>query len=637
MSSERPNQTLADYVALAISPALLMGLVGSLVFFLLEVLYSEKGEYKDRLQWILFFFVFGAVLVARISMTQGVAGRAGLYGLVLAGLTFAGMQIYVEYPKGSAAASLSWLINLSLVGLAWWCAHRLTWDCTQIDEETEVGGEGLLQATGLEKPAGSAAATKPAEAAETKDERSPGWFIGWWERFELYREERKKRRVLGGWVIYFSLAALPLFGLGEALIPVEETGRRQYAFWLMAAYVGSGLGLLATTCFLSLRRYLRQRRLQMPAAMTAAWLTAGGGLIAALLLIGALLPRPRPEYSLLPYPSAGSDKRAASNFAGQGGSSGQGEGRRIGDQPKDKGDSGAADKDAQATGRDKGSPAQDKDKGDAAGEKHKDGSSKGADKESSEKDKGDGSNRDKGNESSNPQQQPQKDGPRPRDDKAADQPKDKPAKSDQQSSANSQPNSPPNSPRDWTSALSSVATVLKWIVFALLILAVIFFVLREGLKFLANFTDWARNLLNALSSLWANLFKGRAKQAKEEEGESGPAQRGEAVKPFAAYANPFRDGGGERRPVKEIVKYTFAALQAWAREHNVERRPGETPLEFAARLGEEYPGLEADVRRFTLLYARAVYDYGPLSANSLDAVRAFWKRLETAAEQPMSA
>ena len=64
MSSDRPNQTLADYVALAISPALLMALVGSLVFFLLEIFYSESGAYKGKLQWILFFFVFGAVLVA---------------------------------------------------------------------------------------------------------------------------------------------------------------------------------------------------------------------------------------------------------------------------------------------------------------------------------------------------------------------------------------------------------------------------------------------------------------------------------------------------------------------------------------------------------------------------------------------
>ena len=47
MSSDRPNQTLADYVALAISPALIMGLVASLVFFLVNVLYA--GEFVDRL------------------------------------------------------------------------------------------------------------------------------------------------------------------------------------------------------------------------------------------------------------------------------------------------------------------------------------------------------------------------------------------------------------------------------------------------------------------------------------------------------------------------------------------------------------------------------------------------------------
>src|SRR5262249_9491918 len=54
--------TLADYVVGALSPALIMALVGSLVFFLLEVLYV--GAYSSQLQWGLFFFVFAAVLIA---------------------------------------------------------------------------------------------------------------------------------------------------------------------------------------------------------------------------------------------------------------------------------------------------------------------------------------------------------------------------------------------------------------------------------------------------------------------------------------------------------------------------------------------------------------------------------------------
>ncbi len=637
MASDRPNQTLADYVAIAISPVLIMGLVGSLVFFLLEVLYPDKGEYKDRLQWILFFFVFGAVLVGRISLTQGIAGRAGLYGLVLAGLTWLGMQIYVDYPKGGAMVAFAPLINLFLVGVVWWCAHKLTLDCTDVHEEMEVNGEGLLQATGLEKPAGD---YDEAAKDEKKEEKSGGPRLGWWERYQRFREEKKKKRVLGAWLIYFSLAALPLFGLGEALIPAEDADRRQFAFWLMGAYVGSGLGLLLTTCFLGLRRYLRQRRLQMPAAMTAAWMTAGGGLILALLVVGALLPRPRPEYSLFTLSSSDAGKKSASDFAGKGGSSGQDEGRRIGDQPKDKADPSAADKNGQATGNDKGEPTKDKDKGDAAGNNDKDGAGKGQDKDqgSADKDKGDKANGPKKDDAadsgqkkpdSQPQQQQQKDGSR---DKTAQQ---NSQKSNPQS--DSQRTAQHRSSWDWTALLATVATILKWIVFVLLILAVIVFLMREGLKFLAQFTDWARNLLNALRNLWAGLFRGgTSRDHQGAEDETAPS-RSRPVRPFSSYDNPFRDGSAGRRPIKEVVRYTFAALEAWAREHGVERRPEETPFEFAARLGEEFPILEADVRRFAGLYARAVYDYSPLPAAAAEQVRRFWERLETAAEQPMSA
>ncbi len=638
MASDRPNQTLADYVAIAISPALIMALVGSLVFFLLEVCYPTQGAYKDRLQWILFFFVFGAVLVGRISLTQGIAGRAGLYGVVLAGLTWIGMQVYVDYAEAGPVAAFAPLINLFLVGLVWWCAHKLTWDCTDVREDVEVNAEGLLQATGLEKPAGDSG-TQPAgkvEKTDKKEEKAKDGAIGWWERFRRYREERKKKRVLGGWVIYFSLAALPLFGLGEALIPADETGRRQYAFWLMAAYVGSGLGLLATTCFLGLRRYLRQRRLQMPVAMTAAWLTAAGALTLGLLLIGALLPRPNPEVSLLSVATGGGDKKSASNLATQGGSSGKGDGNRIGDQPKDKGDPAAADKDGQASAKDKGQPVPDKDKGDAAGDKDKDGSGKSSEKD---KDKGDNSNRANGNDSPDPNKNKT-------DPNAPQQPKDgkPPNRSGQQNPQKSgQPSQSSGTSQlasswDWSKVLETVSTVLKWIVFALLILAVIFFLLREGLKFLANFTDWAKNLLDALRKLWAGLFRRRA--VRDHEGadsvQTAPS-RSRLVEPFAAYANPFTDGTAARRPIKEVVRYTFDALQAWARERGAERRPEETPLEFAARLGAEFPALEADVRRFASLYARSVYDYSPLPAAATEQVRRFWERLETAAEQPLSA
>src|SRR5215469_14216368 len=148
MSSDRHNQTLADYVALAISPALIMGLVASLVFFLINVLYA--GEYVERMRWILFFFVFGAVLIARMTMLDDTCSRAALYGVPLGFLTWLGMQMFVEYPKESALKDLNWIINAGLIAVIWWCAHKLTRDCTNVDEETDINAEGLLQAAGVE-------------------------------------------------------------------------------------------------------------------------------------------------------------------------------------------------------------------------------------------------------------------------------------------------------------------------------------------------------------------------------------------------------------------------------------------------------------------------------------------------------
>src|SRR5262249_50039770 len=140
--------------------------------------------------------------------------------------------------------------------------------------------------------------------------------LGWWARYRQYRSEQsKKPHTPGVWVVYFSLAALPLFGLGQVLIPTEDVERRRYVFWLFTVYLGSSLGLLLTTSYLGLRRYLRQRKLGMPKAMTGVWLAVGGTMIAILLVVGALLPRPFGEYQLVNFTPFGSPERKASQFA----------------------------------------------------------------------------------------------------------------------------------------------------------------------------------------------------------------------------------------------------------------------------------------------------------------------------------
>src|SRR5205809_82983 len=94
----KPDQTLADLVAAAIAPVLIMALIGSLVFFLVEVAYI--GQYYGRLLWFVFFFIFGAVLVARIGMHSDIGNRANIYGLVLGLVMWVALFMYVEFPRG---------------------------------------------------------------------------------------------------------------------------------------------------------------------------------------------------------------------------------------------------------------------------------------------------------------------------------------------------------------------------------------------------------------------------------------------------------------------------------------------------------------------------------------------------------
>src|SRR5947209_6523392 len=137
MASKREMPGLADAVATVISPVLIMAMVGALIFFILEVLYG--GEYTSRLRWTFFFFVFGAVLV-------------------------------------------------------WWCARKLTWDCTFTDDARDASHRGVLEATGLdnlERPDEWREPEPPADEDEGKPV-DPGP-IGWIQRYLRWRKVQDKK------------------------------------------------------------------------------------------------------------------------------------------------------------------------------------------------------------------------------------------------------------------------------------------------------------------------------------------------------------------------------------------------------------------------------------------------------------
>lgn len=136
-AEESAASSIIDYVSVIISPVLIMGMLISLVFFLIDVLYG--GNYSERLSYTMFFYVFAAVLIARISIQYGTA-RAMAYVFGLGIVTFIVMLYYVTYPT-PLMQSIGPLINIGLMVMVSWCASKLTWDCTHLDGERDAGGQ----------------------------------------------------------------------------------------------------------------------------------------------------------------------------------------------------------------------------------------------------------------------------------------------------------------------------------------------------------------------------------------------------------------------------------------------------------------------------------------------------------------
>ncbi|MGV3608577.1 MAG: DUF4129 domain-containing protein [Planctomycetaceae bacterium] len=291
-SRKRSTETLADYAVVAISPLLVMFMVGSLVFFLIQIFY--QGEFNARLSFVMAMFVMGTVCVARISMEESASYAAPFAG-ALGVVVFIALLRFVEF-RGPLAG-ISPIISLFLMFVVWWSANQLTWDCTLLEGKRDTSGQGLLKRlwrTGAVEQSAAPAkelAGQPIKPPLTEPPDSNNWWQDW---FSL----GTKVHTPGLWVAYFTFAALPLFGIGNLFLGQASVEARRYAFQLLVIYVGSAIGLLITTSFLNIRRYLRQRDLEMPISMTARWLGMGLFIGLAILVVCAILPRRNPEYSV---------------------------------------------------------------------------------------------------------------------------------------------------------------------------------------------------------------------------------------------------------------------------------------------------------------------------------------------------
>ena len=645
--AKRLQKTTADYVAIAISPALIMALVGSLVYFLIEVLYV--GDYQARLNYAFALFVFAAVLIARISIEMG-SERAVLFALPLGIAMFLFMVRFIEQPS-----ALSHLINLCLMFVVWWCAHRLTWDSTVINDHEDASGEGLMQQVGVDEgdadnqsqqstlPAGSKDNELLAAAEQPHSLASRAWsrIIG----------SRQGPHMPGLWVFYFSLAALPLFGIGQHWVPAAEVGRRRYIFSLLLVYVASAMALLVTTSFLNLRRYLRQRRVEMPLTIAGTWVGVGAVLILVIMFLAALLPRPAAEIAMsrVPWqagsPAGLSPSRMSMNRDG-GEENKDGEdatpGERADEKPSD-GDEGQSTPKSESKSDDSSAEKTDGSKSNGeksdSSEDQATGQAQSENGQSAEQQNGEQKSDSSGSQSQSPeksssaeqQQNPSnsEDSTSTSEEKAADaksRPPSEHAKSESEQSqgqestaVNNQSLNPATAIQSISTAFGGLAGLLKLLFYVVLALAALYGIWKYRHQILQTLAEILRQL--------RELFGGKTATASAAEEAAAAARR---LPTFAEFRDPFLTGQHSRMPPEELVRYTFAAFEAWSNDRGKPRAIDCTPQELVRRTLAADTPMFASAHRLTRLYSEAAYAPFRIPRDATNELRTLWQQMRDA-------
>ena len=652
--SKRHRLTISDYAVVALCPSLIVLLLSSLVYFVILCVY--QGGYSSRLGYIWFMFILGTVNIARLSIEQSRA-YATIYAAVLGIATFFVLSRFQTF--NGAAAAIAPVVNFFVLAGVWFLADRITYDCTLIDDDDDASGQGLLD--GMSSRDGETAEEPKAAAVGGSD------VAGATEATAKPRR-RKKKHQPGRTVLWLAAAALPVFGAGQAFLR-NDPALQKSALFALAIYLFATLSLLVATSFLGVRRYLRQRGVEMPNNVSTAWL--GGGIVttAIILMLCFALPQPGQMLANLELPTSlespdwlkpskygwGSETAESGDPAESGGApaakpegeskgesegegeteqsqSGQGEGK-PGESGSGKGDQqgegkngdkqGGKEPGDQSGGEKSGGekPGGEKSGGEKSADDQKSGDQSGQQNQSGQKSDSQSENKQSGNEQSDSSKS---DGSEKGDaSKKNDSSKEsEDSQSDESSQADSKPSEPasepptePSQPSQLSQWLPSLSNILKAIVYLVLlgIIAAFLWINRAAIAdFWKRITDWLSGQRTASTSaaIAANPLIDPAAPPR----------------PFASFTNPLTQGVEPRRAVIE----TFQATEAWYREHGHPRRGDETPQEYTNRLTKTATTDRATLTRLTDAYNRIVYGGGAANQEDLQSVKAMWQSFRSA-------
>ncbi len=602
----RLTATALDAAAVAVSTALIIGMVGSLVFFLIIAFY--RGQYDSRLMYIFGLYTAATVLVARIAIDSGRA-YANAFSFPLAFVSILAILRFVTI--SGPLAPLSWLINIALLAITWFLSDRITFDCTMISERERSLQQGLLQSLGLLK-SDSIFVRESELAKRPKPSRGDG------DTEENKKRKKKRKHNPGIWVLYFALLAFPLFGLGELAIP--DAGQRVWAFAFLVSYLACALSLLVLTSLVGMRRYLRQRGVAMPEEMSLQWLTLGIGGAVLILCVCWVLPLPGRSLGLVGLPSifqSPDGLGTSSRGWGEEGSENQANADASRAQPES-GDDGDAPADGPPRADGKGKPQASKNAGDNAPPQ---GQGDGKQTESKQgKTENNSGEKQSGDEGQARKPDVRDEGQARKPDVREGPENNRSEEKMSENSSNSNSSSSANNPvSQLLSQFGSLGELFKWLTIAVLAGIVLIYALTHP-------AEIAR-LWRELCVLLASLFGRRPKSAEQTaEEEVAKSESSRARRPFSSFANPFTSQMNHWTPT-QVIEHSFAALEAWGAEHGAPRQNQQTAAEFARQLTNTLPSVGPHAATAANMLDQLMFaDWKPQSEDLKPLVQ-LWKSL----------
>ncbi len=588
------DRTINQILLQVIGPMLIACMVGSLVFFFIEVLY--RGPHTARLYWVMGLFSIAAVLVSRISIDEG-RERAQLFGLALGIATFVASLGLVEF-NYAGLKIVGPIVVLALISIVMWTSAKLAWDCTVVDRSRDVSAMGLLEIVKRKLLREPTTVSISKSTGERSSDRQPSLFSFLWGA--------SKKNTPGIWVFYFAIFAFPVFGIGQWFVQQES---KSWIYVLFAVYLGSTLGLLMTTSLLGLERYLSQRNLHVPAAVGRNWLIVGSLFALLVVLTVMLLPR-----------TGGSDSvnQLLAMFTSPDRSSSKLAIGKDGQQHREDAHNKRVDPDGEKPG-------------DVGDQEQQDSDSRQSDEQES-----------KSEQKPNPLKSEQQDDRKPdqNDDRAKRDPDDVRKQNSKKVDENArqqngqqqerieQQEADPRLDRQQRPAGSNRSGDLRNRMLETISSGLRWFTWLVGIGALFFLAWMFRNDL-------ARLFGGFSSRTKSIEPAAEIAISVSVRLPaFASFRDPFACGKAESMSANQIAIYTMAALEAWGREFEIRRDLETTPHEYARSLAAIDSQLSAEAVEFAELYGRCAFSSETVNRVELKPLVDLWRRMAQPVAKP---